>query len=416
MLFFFDTWFRFKSLLWVVLLHSALGACKGGAFRPHTPSRPHIPVSGPVAPATSARDLVSELEYSHTFWPLTEGLSKDGWLDHCTQMLMIGNDDLLVQEGDTGTNPVTCVACDEEKAAHEYESLCCQCKDNLPWYYCNTCLYTDMERNTVACKNSNACNKLLPYSVVRRACEGGAFQAWLADLDQPAQTRLTVDDPEIQGALSARDRVASRYLDQLMTRVSGARNNAFKPVNCTRKDCIFQALVEQNTRLPAVPCYFHAQNRICVQCNENYGADTRHQCREAPIFNSLAERRAANSFPCPNPDCRVETERNGACMHMTCTQCDHHWCWYCVWHFHGAEGAEDRVVAYPDYSAYERQHLSTFHLGHYGYFGIQIPTTVFTFPPNQHLHPYTRHCRLDEDCVCKNANEEVNPFSSRHRP
>eukprot|EP00808_Paulinella_micropora_P030627 g21991.t1 len=33
--------------------------------------------------------------------------------------------------------------------------------------------------------------------------------------------------------------------------------------------------------------------------------------------------------PCPNPKCKVPTEKNGGCQHMTCRQCHHHWCWTC---------------------------------------------------------------------------------------
>jgi hypothetical protein len=42
-----------------------------------------------------------------------------------------------------------------------------------------------------------------------------------------------------------------------------------------------------------------------------------------------------NTKRCPNPRCRVPTQKNGGCMHMTCSSCRVHWCWVCKRYFHG---------------------------------------------------------------------------------
>ena len=34
-----------------------------------------------------------------------------------------------------------------------------------------------------------------------------------------------------------------------------------------------------------------------------------------------------NTKPCPH--CKTPTEKNGGCMHMSCTKCGKHWCWQC---------------------------------------------------------------------------------------
>ncbi len=33
---------------------------------------------------------------------------------------------------------------------------------------------------------------------------------------------------------------------------------------------------------------------------------------------------------CPNPACRVQIQKNGACRHMLCTHCRHEFCWWCL--------------------------------------------------------------------------------------
>ncbi len=64
LLLFLDTYFRFKHLLWALVLNGMLGACKGGAFRPYIPARPHVPVNR--YGAAPARPYVSANRYGAT--------------------------------------------------------------------------------------------------------------------------------------------------------------------------------------------------------------------------------------------------------------------------------------------------------------------------------------------------------------
>lgn len=38
----------------------------------------------------------------------------------------------------------------------------------------------------------------------------------------------------------------------------------------------------------------------------------------------------------PCPGCKAQIEKNGGCMHMTCSKCRHEWCWVCMelWRHH----------------------------------------------------------------------------------
>jgi hypothetical protein len=276
----------------------------------------------------------------------------------------------------------TCSACLEESTEEEGVALACVCNNNTPVFYCNTCLYRNIAQRSTECMNMNSCNKLLPYPIILDASEGGFFNLWLVRVQRGGSSAA---EGYVEEALRASDEVVTRYLNQLVALVSNKSDGDFKMATCTHEGCVFQALVEQDHAAP-VPCYFHADNRICVQCSHNHNHTTSHQCRTNQIFESAAERREARSMPCPNPACKVETQRTEGCMHMTCTRCDHHWCWYCVWHFFGEPEEEhgDKIRAYATRLEYTQGHMEPLHGGAFFLNGDQ----------------YTRYCSTP-NCPCK---------------
>jgi hypothetical protein len=354
---------------------------------------------------------LEQLTYADVFWPRQKLLTKTEWIDYCTQRLALDHEELFVREAEPENDRVACMGCMEEKDGRDGISLHCRlCNEGEPLFYCHSCLYTHIQDHDISCKNNLNCNQLLPYQVVQDACEGGIFQVSLENLNEQQREALWADSPEVQKGLRARDAVATRYLNQLVGQIA-ARSRAFTIVTCTHEGCVFQALVERDTELAAVPCYFHPNERICVQCNTNYPVDARHQCRrrEDVAFVNLAERRAANSFPCPN--CSVEVQRSAACMHMTCGECGHHWCWYCVWHFFGEEGENnaDKRQAYETQAQYTREHLSRFH----GQLSFFHRNADHLSDMDDNTHPYIQYCHLGQDCICRSTDN--NPFNAAGR-
>jgi hypothetical protein len=45
-------------------------------------------------------------------------------------------------------------------------------------------------------------------------------------------------------------------------------------------------------------------------------------------FDTLSEEFLANYKKCPNPNCKLPTEKIDGCNHMTC-RCGTEWCWIC---------------------------------------------------------------------------------------
>lgn len=398
-----------KVLLFLLLATSVLTACQN-SFTPK-PKRNNLGSSkGSVsADSTSRRNgpgaisapppvssLVAECNYSETFWPRGTRLSSTEWTNHCTQFLSSRevNDNLFVTRAEESSRDTCAVCLDDDRPGL---NLACGCNSTLPtMFYCYSCLSDNVANGSTDCRNTNECNKLLPYPIILRASTkrfGDAIE----------ERGVELADDDVDRAIQASREVFNRYLSQLVARVSVLSGSNFKIVSCTRENCVFQALVERDRALP-VPCYFHIDNHICVRCSGNYSYMTDHRCRLNEVFKNAEERREVHSIRCPNPDCGVETQRNAGCMHMTCPQCHHHWCWYCAWHFFDAPEGEhgDKRASYATEDLYRNGHLQRFHDGQLIFFANDNFRTG--------SHPYLRHCNKDSGCPCKASFGFDNPF------
>lgn len=70
-----------------------------------------------------------------------------------------------------------------------------------------------------------------------------------------------------------------------------------------------------------------------------------------------------NTKPCPA--CKVNIEKNGGCMHMTCRTCKYEFCWMCAdkWNHNGHNCRNAGVVTKTDGSEYFRR-FSPYHIKH----------------------------------------------------
>ena len=360
-------------------------------------------VKGASPSARTHEDLVRSLQHADVFWP--QGvlqLSQQEWVNYCTQALVGRYKEVLVNKMVAGEGERRqCSICLSTKPVSGGNLFQCSSCGGGALFSCNECLYDRLANNGLYCNNTLSCDNLLPYEVVRRACDGGIFNVKVENLSPEIRNNMQLSNQKVDEWLRIPDAVASRYLNQLVSKVAKTQPN-LKELTCTQKACKFQALIERDTTLEGIPCYFHPEVRICVKCNANYPVGSRHRCRSKAIFESLEERRAADSMPCPH--CGVETHRTGQCMHMTCSNCRHHWCWYCVWHYYGEEGteAEAKRRAYATTNDYQNQHLDVYHDRHAFFFNTGERSHYGS-------HPYIKHCNLGNDCICKCA-ENTNPF------
>ncbi|QIW94743.1 hypothetical protein AMS68_000261 [Peltaster fructicola] len=113
---------------------------------------------------------------------------------------------------------------------------------------------------------------------------------------------------QVHGELAKSDAVPSRQ-----TRKSKKDEPAVQPFIC--KACKMQY---------CVPCtaVWH-KGQTCEQYQDK--VDRRH-AQDIAASSELVDRIAKD---CPNPTCKVKTEKDGGCPHIWCTRCMRDWCWNC---------------------------------------------------------------------------------------
>jgi hypothetical protein len=329
------------------------------------------------------RALVQGCRYLDVFWPASQvPLEESAWVDSCTTNIIeeLGEDKFVI--GVENNPSATCVVCSENRVC--IRSICsCTINNGAGVMVCHDCFFPNLAISDLSCPNSEQCEKLLPHEIIIRAKEGGVFESVAKTIEEGPRLSAVEENQRIDRALLFASEGPKRYLTKLVEALN-TNEDAFSIVACSEKNCPFQALAEKNC--VSVPCYFHKKCLMCVQCAGKW--ETHHQCVENRIFKNIAERREAKSMPCPNLACKVETQRDGGCMHMTCSQCQHHWCWYCVFHFYELGEHENKTQAYSTEAEYKRSHCQPFHYG-----AVFLSSNV-----------YSQYCNLGEGCACRTPN------------
>eukprot|EP01128_Nolandella_sp_AFSM9_P003276 TRINITY_DN1398_c0_g1_i2.p1 TRINITY_DN1398_c0_g1~~TRINITY_DN1398_c0_g1_i2.p1 ORF type:complete len:508 (-),score=45.73 TRINITY_DN1398_c0_g1_i2:100-1623(-) len=115
---------------------------------------------------------------------------------------------------------------------------------------------------------------------------------------------------------------------------------------CPAPNCAHILKVERRTRLEPVRC--HCGFSFCFQCADyNIGDHEPASCQNMEDWTRKATDESANVLwmiantkKCPK--CRNSIEKNGGCMHITCSKksagCGHEFCWLCrgPWSEHGS--------------------------------------------------------------------------------
>lgn len=108
---------------------------------------------------------------------------------------------------------------------------------------------------------------------------------------------------------------------------------------CPQKKCNY--LVERSDYANNNTCQCKCGKYFCFACgNEEHNPANCEQVlawieKEADSSENLTWIKA-NCKPCPG--CGSNIEKNQGCMHMTCRECKHEFCWLCLkdWKNHGS--------------------------------------------------------------------------------
>merc|ERR1719320_1097450 len=115
---------------------------------------------------------------------------------------------------------------------------------------------------------------------------------------------------------------------------------------CPAPNCKYILESTSNSESTDVECT--CGHRSCFECKGDAHAPCScNQLRKwVKLYSAEGENTTwimANTKKCPK--CRVNIEKNQGCMHMTCRQCRHEFCWLCKgdWKNHSACNKTDQV-------------------------------------------------------------------------
>lgn len=120
-------------------------------------------------------------------------------------------------------------------------------------------------------------------------------------------------------------------LNQFMTFEIGEKYKRFNEVKrleenkwikwCPKPNCQgYSAATASNFRLKCNICRYE----YCYNCSEAWH---KGKCRAKKDLSYEIWAMCNNVKVCPN--CRNHVQKNGGCLHMYCSRCQHRWCWIC---------------------------------------------------------------------------------------
>ena len=128
-----------------------------------------------------------------------------------------------------------------------------------------------------------------------------------------------LDSKFIKNILEGKNDLIEKYDKFLNRKKMLEQNDKFK--NCPFPNC--EGYAEKTGKSKYVKCNFG--HEFCFECgNEPHG---KKKCEEMldKEFEEWRSHKIVKRCPC----CRMWTEKNEGCNHMTCVECKFQWCWLC---------------------------------------------------------------------------------------
>ena len=89
---------------------------------------------------------------------------------------------------------------------------------------------------------------------------------------------------------------------------------------CPQRGCSGYDVYSTTNQLACNAC----SHQFCFLCGETWHFSEKCKEEDGRFLNWVSAR---NVKKCP--ECRMNTEKNGGCPHMTCARCGYEWCWIC---------------------------------------------------------------------------------------
>ena len=102
-----------------------------------------------------------------------------------------------------------------------------------------------------------------------------------------------------------------------------------------------QAVIEakKGTKKTACPS---CKKYMCFKCGIEWHKGKSCAQAQATMYKGWAYKIGAHHCP----KCKIPVEKNRGCMHMTCSQCQYHWCWVCGQSLAKVYGHEPTLLNY----------------------------------------------------------------------